>query len=77
MVIQSTELSNVPKTTRQGFPTQTVTGTVQSMAYPWALMWTQPWQLFGSGWMRPHQEGWPENIFMYNVPTLESHITPI
>lgn len=76
MVIQSTELSNVPETARQRFPTQITAGTVQSMAYPWASMWTQPQQSFGSGWMRPHHEGWPESILMYNIPTSEKSRYP-
>lgn len=40
MVIQPTELSNVPETVRQGFATQRAAGTAQSMAHSWTLMWT-------------------------------------
>lgn len=60
----------------RGFPTQRAVGTAQSMAYPWALMWTQPQQSFGSGWMRPHHEGWPESILMYNAPASEKSHCP-
>lgn len=76
MVIQSTELSNVPETAMQWFPTQRAAGTAQSMVYPWALMWTQPQQSFGSGWMRPHHEGRPESILVYNAPASEKSHCP-
>lgn len=75
-VIQSTELSNVPETARQWFLTQTAAGTAQSLAYPWAPMWTQPQPSSGRGWMRPHHEGGAESILMYDVPTLEKSHSP-